>query len=433
MNKRKTLWDRILHPEPVDFDERMEGIENRSYIWGYRLYTIFLLGIGMYSYVISSDSDNIVGMLLLAVAYFLLLGKTLYRCYYGILEVQQGKRNRRYGVINGCFALGFYNTLYISLMKDHRSNVWIIIVYVIGMIFFYLLCHIMYNQYLKSSEDNENGKRGHSEIIGVLCAIALGIFLLGPVVNSVLNNNMVSATLTKEEVNELEEIQKAVDAYRNLDTYRLECFYENSNEDTRPIYSNQMPGHSYYWRGSKESFALVLDDSNVKKPVVQANYLLDNAGNQGWSIYHDGRWIPVMDYDENLAIPSDTDEERAYIPTTGILDIEPKSVENISMEYDENGYKYIVTFNDKYETEEEYLGRIEKTKEKRQAVEVYRVNDFGVMTGYELRLTTYAKDRNDPILESTKFNLLSANRVEIDEEIKKLADGKFEEHINLKK
>lgn len=40
--KRNTLLNSLQHPEPIIFDERMEAIDKRSYIWGVRIYTIII-------------------------------------------------------------------------------------------------------------------------------------------------------------------------------------------------------------------------------------------------------------------------------------------------------------------------------------------------------------------------------------------------------
>ncbi|ROR27384.1 hypothetical protein EDD66_10681 [Mobilisporobacter senegalensis] len=436
-NKKNTLWYSLQHPEPVVYDERMEAIENRSYIWGFHIYTIIITSVSIFIMFSNSDENiKILFMFLLSVRLFIELGKTLYRCYYGILEVDNKKRSGMFHVLNGCIASGVFTMFYIVPFSNYISKLWYIVVFVVGFAVFYGLCHITYAQYLKSNEDDFNErKKEHSQTIGILCAIVLGIFLigLGPVVNLAIDKDRIINTFTKEEADALGKIQKASDAYYNLDVYKLECFYSISKEDNKPVYSNLIPGHSYYWQGSKESFALILDDNNSNNPVFQANYLRDKESNQEWNIYHDGKWFSEMDYIQNPDIPGDVDERYAIMPVTGILDIDPKSVEDISIESNENGYRYTVTFNEKYMKVEEYLGRTDKVKSKRHAVEIYTVNDFGVMTGYELKLTTYDEDTNEPTLVRMRFNLLSVDKDKINGEIKELVSGKFDSYTKSTK
>lgn len=430
-NKKKTLWDSLQHPEPVIFDERMEAIDNRSYIWGFRIYSIIII-IGCLLFPLAyPDSENNIGFFaLLVMGIFILFEKTLYRCYYGILEVENKKRSGMYNVVSDCIAIGLCSTYYLYPFRDSISKIWYGVAFFIGFIFYYSLCHITYAQYLKSNDEDFNGrKKEYSQAIGILCAVLLGIYLIGPVVNYAINKDRIVTTLSKQELDALDQIQKASDAYYDLEVYKSECFYSNSGEGNRTVYSNFQPNHSYYWQGSKESFALVLDDNNPNNPVYQANYLEDYESNMEWNIYNEGRWILETDYLENSDIPGDIETKRAYLPFTGTWDIDPETVEDILIEGNEEGYIYKVIFNDKYLTVSERLDDLENNN-KRQAIEIYTVNDFGVMIGYELQLTTYNEGSDESKFENMKFKLLNVNKVKIDGEIHDLVNGNFKIYIN---
>lgn len=243
-----------------------------------------------------------------------------------------------------------------------------------------------------------------------------------------INKYRITSTLTNEEVTALEHIQKAKDAYYALDTYKLECFYTISNKKVKPVYSNYTPSHSLYWYGSKGSFALVLDDNNSKNPILQANYLEDHDSNKEWYIYHDGKWVSEMDYVPISEKSGGVDETHAYLPFTAVIDIESDEVDEILIENNLYGQVYTVNFNQKFLTASEELKSSKKENHEKKAIAIYTINDFGVLIGYELKFLTYGNDLEKPIIRSTKYNLINANKEKIDGEIRDLVNGKFESY-----
>lgn len=140
---------------------------------------------------------------------FLVRGKTLYRCFYGIIDVENQKRSGMYNVLSDCFALGIFSIFYLYPFNKGIGAVWYIIAFIIDFAFFYLLCHITYAQYLKANEEDFNPKKKvYSQTIGIICGILFVIFLTGPAINWTLNKDRAIVTLSQEEVGALEDIQQ---------------------------------------------------------------------------------------------------------------------------------------------------------------------------------------------------------------------------------
>ena len=138
-----------------------------------------------------------------------------------------------------------------------------------------------------------------------------------------------------------------------------------------------------------------------------------------WNIYYNGKWVSENDM---MGVSEITDEEsRAYLPITAVLDIEPDEVDGITVERKENSQVYTVNFNKKFRTASERFGS-----------STYTVNDFGVMTGYELKLIRHEDNLPQPIVVSTKYNLLNVNKEEIDGEIRELVNGNFQSYDKAK-
>ena len=149
-----------------------------------------------------------------------------------------------------------------------------------------------------------------------------------------------------------------------------------------------------------------------------------------WNIYYNGKWVSENDM---MGVSEITDEEsRAYLPITAVLDIEPDEVDEITVERKENSQVYTVNFNKKFRTASERFGSSKREKFEREAIATYTVNDFGVMTGYELKLIRHEDNLPQPIVVSTKYNLLNVNKEEIDGEIRELVNGNFQSYDKAK-
>ena len=107
--------------------------------------------------------------------------------------------------------------------------------------------------------------------------------------------------------------------------------------------------------------------------------------------------------------------EAGFQPYIGILDMQTDAVEEIKTTHQDGETVYTVIYGPDYETIQERVGG-ESESSKAGALEVYTLNEFGVMTDYMLEEYEISEEGEKICAQRRAFTLLNADLTENGEE-----------------
>lgn len=198
--------------------------------------------------------------------------------------------------------------------------------------------------------------------------------------------------LTENERIWLGDISRAREQFYNMDAYVLKCTYENSGVEKTEVYEDGNIGSCLYLENKPERFTLVLSEQD--QAIFAASY-------------------------------GSEEELPEYEPMIGILDITPSWVNEVTVEKDGNIKRYEVNYNKKYRTVANALSNDKSEGEVASAKECYTVNEYGALVGYE-RMESFRIPNGIEYDRRLAFTMLSADRLQIVEDIKELRQGKYD-------
>ena len=117
--------------------------------------------------------------------------------------------------------------------------------------------------------------------------------------------------------------------------------------------------------------------------------------------------------------------EAGFQPYIGILDMQTDAVEEIRTTHQDGETVYTVIYGPDYETIQERVGG-ESESSKAGALEVYTLNEFGVMTDYMLEEYEISEEGEKICAQRRAFTLLNADLTENGEEVRELI-GQYEQ------
>lgn len=417
MKREWILWNALVHPEQITWDERTEQVEARGYHWSYKsleFLLCLLLLLCVFMAGAAGNAEKFSGIFLAAnvlvkVMVLLSLGRFLYSCYHGI----QGNADRAGGLASflGCCVLsGFLGTDGVRgfLWQSTRLS---LVVFVVGALLYGILCHVAYLRYAAVAEEEAEGHSGR--LAFRLCLAVMAVYGGTAVVGTCLfytgARPLLEKDLTAQEWDWAKEIEEGRQRYMELESRKMECFYQAEGEDETAPYQNGNITHCLYWTVPDQLYTMVLDP---KTGEVYRDYYRDSG--REWYRKENGRWIPGKE-----AAGSGTGAEgEAVQPQTEMMELQMDAVETItSTEYG----VYIVEYGPSYETIEEMVTG-KKSEEFAGITETYWLNEFGVLTGYQEETYRYSEEGEKILEEYSSFTLLSADVEKNQKEVRELVE-----------
>lgn len=426
MKREWILWNVLQKPEDIKRDERMEQIEWKSYFWCYKVLLVILFLSMIFRNIVDVfiayensfvNSSLFVGLWICAGAMVIEGGRFLYNCYHGTQEFSDWYSGKTIFLSYGIFT-GFWGWL-LFVTAFGIKNGWAWLIWVLGTIFYWLLCHLAYLHFaLSIQEDTEKKAIQYGKWFPTVCGLLLVLYygITCAVTSTAFvreDNFSQNSSLTEEEIRWLQEIDRGREHFYELESCKMECVYFIDTQEQAPVYQDGSIAHAYYWRIPDYSYTQILnfptDDS------VYREFYGDISGQ--WYGVNEREWIPVEDYWEAYMNTNPEDDTVwAMEPYTGILKIDSSEVESVRKEYKDELCIYTVQYGDSYKTYGERL-KIQDGKGFARAVEQYTLNEFGVLVAYGIEETGVLKETGEAYTEKKEITVWSVNREENEKEV----------------
>lgn len=412
MKRSWILWNALKEPEQIVSDERTEQMEAKGYRWSCKgleslLCLLILLAGATGNAVVFRATGILLGAMVL-----LSLGRFLYSCSYGI----QGNTDRTGGMagfLAGCAVSGLLGVW--GIRGFLWGSTWCsLTAFSLGALLYAVLCHLVYLPYAAQTEEEAEG---HSDrrvfwiclavlaVYGVAAGVGICLFYTG-------ERPLLGTNLSAEEWDWAKRIEKGRERYLELESTKLECHYHEEGEDGRAPYQNGSMTHALYWTVPDQMYTAVLDPETGE--LYREFY---RNREQEWYTEENGRWVSQREAIEN----GTSTEEEAVQPYTGMLELQMEAVKEIRQT--EPGV-YVVEYGSSYETLEEMVtGR--KSENFAGITETYRLNEYGILSGYEEETYRYSEEGEKIPSEYISFELLSADMEKNQKEVRELV-GKYE-------
>lgn len=425
MKKEWILWNALKEPESIIKDERMEQIERKSYYWCYRtlirmLVLILVFWPGILDLSKAYLGENAVQKVLFQFLIFTVIsvietGRFLYSCYYGNQEFYENGKGKGKGNFFACsLFMGVYAWLifWISYGAGHPLS-WGM--GALGILLFAALCHLSYLHYAWiTDEATEEKGRKSEKWIPAVCIIILALYYIS--IFMIGFQKQAPTSLTKEEQQMIQEVQRGIDNYHYLENYKIDYAFETDIESE----VIDLP-HAKYLVSQGECYTQVLDPEN--EDTVYREYYRKDPDTLEWYMADQGKWISeeewLQAYTEEWTTDTIDQTFHNTQPICGLLDINPKTVEVITKEYQDGKTCYTIIYNNKYKQVAGSLKNSDEIKEAK-ATESYTINEYGVLTEYERIETGTIKATGEPCTMHRSFTIQSANREAIQSEINNL-------------
>lgn len=414
MKRSWILWNALKEPEQIVSDERTEQMEAKEYRWSYKglefvLWLLLLLTGVIGDAEVAAVVLRATGILLGAMV-LLSLGRFLYSCSYGI----QGNADRTGGMagfLAGCAVSGLLGVW--GIRGFLWGSTWrSLTAFLLGALLYAVLCHLVYLPYAAQTEEEAEG---HSDRrVFWICLAVLAVWGTAASVGTYLfytgERPLLGTNLSAEEWDWAKRIEKGRERYLELESTKTECFYGAEGEDKTDPYQNGSMTHALYWTVPEQLYTAVLDPE-TGEPYKE----FYRNREQEWYTEENGRWVSQREAIEN----GTSAEEEAVQPYTGMLELQMEAVKEIRQK--EPGV-YVMEYGSSYEILEEMVtGR--KSENFAGITETYRLNEYGILTGYQAETYRYSEEGEKVPSEYISFELLSAdvekNQKEIREMMKK--------------
>lgn len=422
MKREWILWNALGSPENIVKDERMEEIERKGYYWAYRILdgaicasvVVLIWGsaLGLEGFG-ETVPTGLLCHLLLSLLLFTELGRFLYSCYHGTQELL-GRRGGMPAFLGAVIGAGIWAVWGVRGYWGIRdARLWA--AFIFGALFFGLLCHLAYFYYAwAAGEEDEARVRKAGKRTVRICAFLLaayGLFTSAGGARMFFEDARISnGKLTEEEKESAAAVLEGKERYEELESVKLECFYSEAGEDETAPYQNGGITHSYYWITPENLYSIVLDP--VTGGIYREGY---RDADRNWYAAEGDSW---NEWDEFQS-------EAGFQPYIGILDMQTDAVEEIRTTHQDGETVYTVTYGPDYETIQERVGG-ESESSKAGALEVYTLNEFGVMTDYMLEEYEISEEGEKICAQRRAFTLLNADLTENGEEVRELI-GQYEQ------
>ncbi len=423
MKKKWILWNALKEPESIIKDERMEQIQWKSYYWCYRTLIRILIFLMIFWPMILDLLKKYLGESLIGEMFFQLLtfgiisvmetGRFLYSCYYGNQEFYE-KGKGKWNFWSCSLSMGAFPWLMFFIFCGAKHPLpWVMAV--LGILLAVFLSHLAYLHYalLIDEETGEKGRRSEAWIPAV-CAVILAVYYGAIFVTGLLSQ--IPTSLTKEEQQMIQEVQRGIDNYHCLENYKMDYTFQTDIESE----VIDLP-HANYLVSQGECYTQVLDPEN--EDTVYREYYRKDPDTLEWYMADQGKWISeeewLQAYTEEWTTDMLDHTFHNTQPICGLLDVTPKTVEVITKEYQDGKTCYTIIYNNKYK---QVAGSLENSDEIKEAkaTESYTINEYGVLTEYERIETGTIKATGGPCTMHRSFTIQSANREAIQSEINNL-------------